>query len=30
MLGPGAEFREGQREAIEAVIGDGHRAGRGR
>ena len=26
MLGPDAEFREGQREAIEAVIGDGHRA----
>jgi ATP-dependent DNA helicase RecQ len=26
MLGPGATFREGQREAIEAVIDDGHRA----
>jgi ATP-dependent DNA helicase RecQ len=26
MLGPDAEFREGQREAIEAVIGDGARA----
>ena len=26
MLGPDAEFREGQREAIEAVIGDGQRA----
>jgi len=26
MLGPDAEFREGQREAIEAVIGDGSRA----
>src|SRR6187399_1635492 len=26
MLGPGAEFREGQLEAIEAVIGDGSRA----
>ena len=26
MLGPDAEFRDGQREAIEAVIGDGARA----
>jgi ATP-dependent DNA helicase RecQ len=26
MLGPGAEFRKGQRDAIEAVIGDGARA----
>ncbi len=26
MLGPDASFREGQREAIEAVIGDGQRA----
>ena len=26
MLGPGAAFRTGQREAIEAVIGDGQRA----
>ena len=26
MLGPGAEFRDGQREAIEAVVGDGARA----
>ena len=26
MLGPEAEFREGQREAIEAVVGDGARA----
>jgi ATP-dependent DNA helicase RecQ len=26
MLGPDAEFREGQREAIEAVLGDGRRA----
>ena len=26
MLGPDAEFREGQREAIEAVLGDGQRA----
>jgi ATP-dependent DNA helicase RecQ len=26
MLGPDAEFREGQREAIEAVVGDGRRA----
>ncbi len=26
MLGPGATFREGQRDAIEAVIEDGHRA----
>ncbi len=26
MLGPDADFREGQREAIEAVIGDGQRA----
>lgn len=26
MLGPEAEFRDGQREAIEAVVEDGHRA----
>ena len=26
MLGPDAEFRDGQREAIEAVVGDGRRA----
>src|SRR6187397_2277737 len=26
MLGPDATFREGQRQAIEAVIEDGHRA----
>ena len=26
MLGPDATFRDGQREAIEAVIGDGGRA----
>ena len=26
MLGPAAEFRDGQREAIEAVVGDGARA----
>src|SRR6266496_1618665 len=26
MLGAGAEFRPGQREAIEAVVGDGARA----
>ncbi|MEA2608263.1 MAG: ATP-dependent helicase RecQ [Chloroflexota bacterium] len=26
MLGPGATFRDGQREAIEAVVEDGHRA----
>ena len=26
MLGPDVEFRDGQREAIEAVIGDGARA----